>query len=311
MCYNTLRQISLTRSGVFILKNKKRLLLLYMISFILVVCVGRNTISNVNSPEKESSMQSLTIHFIDVGQADAILIKIGNDAMIIDAGNNGDGDKISTYLKQQGVTNLNYVIGTHPHEDHIGGLDIIIRDYKVDKVFLPNYIIPTKTFEDVLLAIKDKNMKITKPVVGTEYALGEAVFTIICPNSLDYGDNANNYSIGIKLKYGKNTFLMAGDAEIKSEAEMIINGVNLKADVLKISHHGSGSSTSKEFLKLVDPTYAVISVGKDNQYGHPDDKVLSLLVEDDVQIYRTDEQGTIIVTSDGENISFQCENSIQ
>ena len=293
------------------MKNMKKLLLLFIISIVLVVCVGCNIISNVNSPEKESSTQLLTVHFIDVGQADAILIKIGNDAMIIDAGNNGDGDKISTYLKQQGVTNLNYVIGTHPHEDHIGGLDVIIRDYNVDKVLLPNYIIPTQTFEDVLLALQEKDIKITKPVVGTEYALGEAVFTIIAPNSEDYGDNANNYSIGIKLKYGETSFLMAGDAEIKSEAEMIINGIDLKADVLKVSHHGSDTSNSKEFLKLVDPTYAIISVGKENQYGHPNDKVLSQLVEEDVQIYRTDEQGTIVVTSDGETISFQCENSIQ
>lgn len=168
MCYNTLRQIRMTRSGVFILKNKKKLLLLYIISIMLVVCVGCNTIPNANSPDKESNTQALTVHFIDVGQADAILIKIGNDAMIIDAGNNGDGDKISTYLKQQGVTNLNYVIGTHPHEDHIGGLDVIIRDYNVDKVFLPNHIIPTQTFEDVLLALQEKNIKITRPVVGTE-----------------------------------------------------------------------------------------------------------------------------------------------
>lgn len=258
---------------------------------------------------EESDKSLLMVHFIDVGQGDAILIQNGDHAMIIDGGNNNDGELVSSYIKKQNIESFDYVIGTHPHEDHIGGLDVVINNYNVDQIFLPSYIMPTDTYEDLLVAIKNNNLSITKPVVGAEYNLGDAKFVIIAPNKEDYGDNVNNYSIGIKLMHGNISFVMVGDAEIKSEEDMIRNGIDLEADVLKINHHGASTSNSFNFLKAVDPIYGIISVGKDNKYGHPSSNVVTSLLEDDVQIYRTDEMGTIIVTSNGKNISFKCEKS--
>lgn len=297
------------------MKKKSFLYLLLVVLILMVGCtsneseptVENNSTNQIGFEEIDNSL--LKVHFIDVGQGDSILIQNGNHAMIIDAGNNNDGELVSSYIKQQNIKSFDYVIGTHPHEDHIGGLDVVINDYEVDKVLLPSYIMATDTYEDLLLAIQNKNLLITKPIVGAEYVLGNAKFVIIAPNRDDYGDNANNYSIGIKLIYGNNSFVMVGDAENKSEEDMIVNGIDLEADVLKVSHHGASTSNSEEFLEAVDPIYAVISVGKDNKYGHPNSNVVTSLLEDDVQIYRTDELGTIVITSNGKNINFESNKS--
>lgn len=287
----------------------KKTLHIWLLITIILILSGCS--SNRYQPLETSNSvkEKLSVHFIDVGQADAIFVSCGDNNMVIDAGNNEDGEKVSSYIKSFGVSKLDYVIGTHPHEDHIGGLDTVIEDYQVDKVLMPEYKEKTDTYEEVIKVIKNKNLKITKPVVGTIYNLGDAQFTIIAPNKSDYGDNPNNYSIGIKLTFGKNTFVMVGDAEKEAEKDILSNGIDIQADVLKISHHGGATSTSDEFLHAVDPTYAVISVGKDNTYGHPSSDVVTRLQDDDVQIYRTDKQGTIIATSDGINVSLKCETS--
>ena len=248
----------------------------------------------------------LEVHYIDVGQGDATLIKCGSHAMLIDGGNNNKGTTVQLYLKKQGVESLDYVIGTHPDADHIGGLDVIVYKYNCDTVIMPDYEKDTKTYQELVDVIHDKNMKITYPVVGEQYALGEAKFTIIAPNSNSYGGNANDYSVAILLEYGKNRFLFTGDAEEASEAEMLTNGIDISADVYKVAHHGRRSASTQEFLKAVHPKYAVISCGEGNSYGHPHAEVLNRLRSMGVEVFRTDEQGSIIASSDGENINWNC-----
>lgn len=258
------------------------------------------------APDTSQPEGTLEVHYIDVGQGDATLIKCGSHAMLIDGGNNNKGTTVQLYLKKQGVESLDYVIGTHPDADHIGGLDVIVYKYNCDTVIMPDYEKDTKTYQELVDVIHDKNMKITYPVVGEQYALGEAKFTIIAPNSNSYGGNANDYSVAILLEYGKNRFLFTGDAEEASEAEMLTNGIDISADVYKVAHHGSRSASTQEFLNAVHPKYAVISCGEGNSYGHPHAEVLNRLRSMGVEVFRTDEQGSIIASSDGENITWNC-----
>ena len=258
------------------------------------------------APDTSKPEGTLEVHYIDVGQGDATLIKCGSHAMLIDGGNNNKGTTVQLYLKKQGVESLDYVIGTHPDADHIGGLDVIVYKYNCDTVIMPDYEKDTKTYQELVDVIHDKNMKITYPVVGEQYALGEAKFTIIAPNSNSYGGNANDYSVAILLEYGKNRFLFTGDAEEASETEMLTNGIDISADVYKVAHHGSRSASTQEFLNAVQPKYAVISCGEGNSYGHPHAEVLNRLRSMGVEVFRTDEQGSIIASSDGENITWNC-----
>lgn len=265
---------------------------------------------NADSPEQTLSPESpdtIELHFIDVGQADCILIISGSGSMLVDGGNNADADTVVNYLRNKGIAKLDFVIGTHPHEDHIGGLDAVIDNFEAGRVIMPRVQSNTRTFEDVLEAIARKGLKITSPVPGTEYSLGKAKFTILAPNSEKYGDT-NEYSVVIKLEFGNTSFLLTGDAGIPSENEMLSEGYDLQSTVLKVGHHGSKTSTSREFILAVRPQYAVISVGKNNSYGHPAEETLTRLREAGIVIYRTDESGTIVVTSDGASLTFDVEN---
>ncbi len=258
----------------------------------------------------ESDKMNLEVHFIDVGQADSILIKKGDESMLIDAGNNTDGNLVVNYLKKQNIKRLDYIIGSHPHADHIGGLDDVIDTFEVGKIIMPNVIATTKTFEDVLDSIARKGLVITKPKVGEQYYLSGAEIIILAPNEDKY-TNTNDYSVVVKVINGKNSFLFTGDAEKASEIEMINkNKELLKSDVLKLGHHGSTTSTTKDFLDIVNPKYGVITVGKDNIYGHPHKELLSTLEAKGIKVYRTDLDGNIIAISDGNTIKFnkQVEN---
>ena len=245
----------------------------------------------------------LEVHFIDVGQGDSILIKQNGHNMLIDAGDNKYGQTVVNYLKENGVKKLDYVIGTHPHADHIGGLDDVIYAFDVEKVFLPNITHTTKTFEDLLIAIQSKNLNITVPEVGGVYELGDASFKILAPAN-SYYDNLNNFSIVIRLEYGNNSFLFTADAEDVLEVEMLNSGYNLKSDVLKVGHHGSNTSTTASFLNAINPKYAVIQLASNNEYGHPSAEVISRLREKNIEIYRNDLDGTIVAKSDGNSIKF-------
>lgn len=248
----------------------------------------------------------LQVHFIDVGQADSILITQGKHNMLIDAGTNEAGSVVVDYLNTKGIKDFDYVVGTHPHEDHIGGLDNVINKFNITTLLLPKVTSNTKTFKDVVQSASNKNLKLTVPKVGSKYKLGDATFEILAPNSEKY-ESTNNYSIVIKLTYGKNKFLFTGDAETLSEEEILANGVDISADLLKIGHHGSYTSTSTKFLEAVNPKYAVICVGKDNKYNHPVKSVMERLKKNNIDVYRTDELGSIIATSDGEKITFNVD----
>ena len=221
---------------------------------------------------------------------------------------NADANTVINYLKKQGIEKLDYLIGTHPHEDHIGGIDKVIDTFDIKKVIMPKAQNNTKTFEDVLNAISNKGLKITTPIPGTNYSLGNASFTIFAPNNPPYSD-LNNYSVVIKLEFGKTSFLFTGDAGNASETEMLNKEFNLKADLLKVGHHGSRYSTSNAFLNKVSPEYAIISVGKDNTYGHPTPETISRLSSKNIQVYRTDKNGTIIANSDGNTIKIEVKSS--
>lgn len=248
----------------------------------------------------------LKVHFIDVGQADAILIEAPTGKkMLVDAGNNDDEKELLSYLRRQEVQELEAVVGTHPHEDHIGSLDAVINNFPVKKVYLPKVVHTTKTFENLLLAVKNNNLKITYAKGGMTISLDPQLkVEILAPNSDEY-EELNDYSIVLKITYGNTSFLLTGDAEKISEEEMIERGYDLKADVLKVGHHGSNTSTSQQFLQRVQPQIAVISAGKDNSYGHPHKEVLVRLKKAGVKILRTDEQGHILCVSDGEKITIQ------
>jgi beta-lactamase superfamily II metal-dependent hydrolase len=245
---------------------------------------------------------------LDVGQEDSALVITGSNAMLIDAGDRGYGSGIVSYLKKQGVKKLDYLILTHPHADHIGGAAEVINAFEVEKIIMSKVSHTTKTFETLLETIKSKGMKITTPIPGDEYELGSARFKILAPNSSSY-KSLNDYSVVTRIVFGTTAFLFTGDAESTSENQILSKGFEVKFDVLKVGHHGSDTSTTDRFLKSVSPKYAVISVGKGNNYGHPTQEVLERLDSYGVKVYRTDKVGTIVATSDGTNITFDKEAS--
>lgn len=247
---------------------------------------------------------TLEVHFIDVGQGDATLIRQGEHAMLIDAGNNDKGITVQSYLQYLGVETLDYVIGTHPDSDHVGGLDVILYKFSWETVFLPDLEKDTRTYQDVLQVIQDKNKSITYPIAGEAYELGSARFTVVAPVSENYGDNWNDYSIGILLEFGENRFLFTGDAEEDAEQDMLSSGMDLSADVFKAAHHGSDTANTMEFLEAVHPEVVVISCGEGNSYGHPRAGAMNNFRALGVQLYRTDEQGTIVAYSDGRSITW-------
>jgi competence protein ComEC len=259
----------------------------------------QNTTENIQNTNNEY----LKVHIIDVGQADSIFIELPNEqSLLIDAGNNSDDEIIVDYINNLQYDKIDYVVGTHPHEDHIGGLDTVINTFNIGKVYLPKVENNTKTFEDMLLAVKNKNLKINTAVAGVKIIDTENLkVQIISPQNKIYED-FNYYSAVVKIEYLDNSFILMGDAEKINESE-ITDDVN--ADVIKIGHHGSDTSSSEQFLQKVSPDYAIISVGENNKYGHPNDATLNLLNEMNINVVRTDESGTITVISDGKNIEVE------
>lgn len=271
--------------------------------------LAAETGSDTESDTKtEADAGNLQIHFIDVGQGDATLIACDGHYMLIDAGNNNKGTAVWSYLKNQGVETIDYVIGTHPDADHIGGLDVILYKFDCGTILMPDVKNDTRTYEDVILAMDSKEYQAVAPVVGQTYELGGAEFTIVAPNDT-YGESMNDWSIGILLKNGSHRFLFTGDAEAAAEADILENGIDISADVYKVSHHGSKGATSDAFLDAVNPTYAVISCGEGNMYGHPNAEVLNKLRAKGVMVFRTDEQGTLVVTSDGTTLTWNASPS--
>ena len=253
--------------------------------------INQNNITPVNG--------ELQVYYIDVGQADSILIINKEDAMLIDAGNNEDGEDVVNFIKDKGITKLDYVVGTHPHEDHIGGLDDVINsDIEIENVLMPKIETTTKTFEDVVDAISNKGLTVKAPSKGDTFTLGDSNLEVMTDSILDE-DNLNLSSITLRLQYGNKSFLFMGDSEEENEKTITWP----KTDVLKVGHHGSSTSSSEEFLNEVKPSISIIMAGKDNSYGLPKEEIVERLENVGSKVYRTDENGTIEVTSDGNNIN--------
>ncbi len=260
-----------------------------------------------SSTVSSTEASHVEVHFIDVGQADSIFIQSDGFTMLIDAGTNSAGETVVSYLRDHGITTLDWVIGTHPHEDHIGGLDDVLLSFNVNHVMIPEKEHTTKTFEDVLDAIIAKDLLITAPVTGDTYELGSCSFTILGPVR-DYGDELNNWSIAIKLICGDTSFIFSGDAEAEAELDLCNTGIDIDADVMKLGHHGSVTSSSEPFMSAISPGIIVISVGQDNDYGHPHDEIMEMIKTLDADIYRTDLDGNIVIESDGSNLFVTTQN---
>ncbi|HOJ48037.1 MAG TPA: ComEC/Rec2 family competence protein [Bacillota bacterium] len=267
---------------------------------------GAHVSSEESASENESRL--LVVSFIDVGQGDGILIRTPDDKFIlVDCGPAEAEKSFIAFLKSQNVREFEYVFFTHPHADHIGNAVKVLQEFKVKNVYMPDAATTTKTFTNLLNELdKQKDIKITQAKAGQKITVGEVNIDILSPSKDKYGD-LNEYSIVFKLTYKENSILFTGDAYIKNEKEMIAASYDLKADILKVGHHGSDSSTSTEFLNAVQPKYAVISCGLDNSFGHPHKSTLERIASAGAKIYRTDNDGTITLYANGVEIVIKSE----
>lgn len=263
---------------------------------------GQNTLpADSTSPTTEAAAKLLKVHYIDVGQGDSIFIELPDKrSVLIDAGESDTSNTIISTIKAAKEDTLDYVVATHPHSDHIGGMNAVLKSFQVKSVYMPKVSHTTKTYETLLTTIQNMGLKVNTAKAGvTILSADNVTINVLAPVKDKYAD-LNDWSAVIKLTYGSTSFLFAGDATEVSEQE--ITG-NLKTDVLKVGHHGSRYSTTDSFLSKASPKYAVISVGKDNSYGHPMAETLNKLKKANISVYRTDLSGTITFTSDGSKIS--------
>ncbi|HIZ56266.1 MAG TPA: MBL fold metallo-hydrolase, partial [Firmicutes bacterium] len=273
-----------------------------------------NPAEPVMAPAAEGEV---AVHFIDVGQGDSILIQAYGQNLLVDAGENDQGGTVTDYLRAAGVEKLDYVIATHPHSDHIGGMDTVLRNFSVGQVLmpeLPDRLVPTtKTYTDVLDAIEELGLKVKKASPGTELTLGpdaegrQATVEILAPLK-DY-DDLNEMSVLARFEAGTFSVLLGGDMEEKSEKDVLASGAELRSTVQKLSHHGSSTSNTREFIQAVQADYYIISVGAGNSYGHPSEEVLALLAETGKPVYRTDQDGSIVLVAGPDGVRVTTETA--
>ena len=286
------------------MKNKYNILFILLI----IVFIGGYIYYSNNLYTKEIKKEKveitednyLKVYFMDVGQADCILIDNNHEYALIDGGNTIDGKKLVKYFKDIGIKKFNYVIATHPHEDHIGGLNFIIYNFNIDHFIGTNIKTSFKSYDNMMNALEKKNIKYEVPNINDTFKVGESIFKVIYLDNNK--DDINSSSIVIEMNYKNNSFLFTGDTTTDAEKKYL-ESLN-EIDVLKISHHGSQYASSAQFLMKTKPKYAIISVGKDNEYGYPKQVVLDKLNELNTKVYRTDQLGTIILTSNGNDIEI-------
>ncbi len=287
---------------------------LLLLSVLLSGCVIRVEVPTYETEPRQTQQQELagdglTVHFIDVGQADCILLECDGEYLLIDGGNRDDGQLVVSYLDQMGIEKLDTVVCTHAHEDHVGGLPSVLAVFPTDAVYCPTKTYSSRVFDDFMRYVDQQGLEVTLPVPGETISIGQAQATILGPVK-SYAD-PNDTSIVLRIDYGETSFLFTGDMETIAENDMMDHWDNdelFHVDVLKLGHHGSSTSTSYRLLNAAQPTYGVIPVGKDNDYGHPHRETVTKLRQAGVISLRTDELGTIIARSDGSEISFTWDN---
>ena len=269
-----------------------------IISLFLLVLAGCGSVA------EEGVESNLEVHFVDVGQADCALLISDGETMLIDGGNVGDSSLVYSYLNDYGIEHLDYIIGTHAHEDHMGGLSGALNKATVGKIYLPEVGSDAKFYKDFVDKANEENIEIGVPESGESFPLGDCDVTLITPQDIDE-EEINNTSIMARVTCGEKSFLFTGDAERTEEEDILSQGIDISATVLKSPHHGSESSSSYPFLREVMPEIIVISVGEDNSYGHPHQEVLDRYSDLGAVVYRTDINGHIVIKTDGENLTVE------
>ena len=254
---------------------------------------------------ESESTYDMTVHFLDVGQGLSVFVQSNGQNLIYDGGDTDDSSFVVAYLKDQGVSTIDYLISSHYDSDHVAGLIGCLNTFDVKNVICSDYVHDSQLYTSFVNNVVAKNLEMKHPSVGTEFSFGTGNFTILAPSII--GNDSNNNSVAIKLTNGENSFIFTGDAESSSESDMCNSGIDLSCDVLVLGHHGSATATSYDFLQKTIPEFAVISCGTDNQYGHPDKDTMDKLESMNIQVYRTDKQGTITVKSDGIHMKWNAE----
>ncbi len=292
---------------------KKFLSLLTILCLLLCGCEYSIVLEPQGTAAPSMTGETLSVHFIDVGQADCALLECGGEFMLIDGGNRDDGQLVVSYLEQQGVEYLNTVICTHAHEDHVGGLPSVLAVYPTQTILSPTKTYSSKIFDDFMYYADQQRIEVEIPEPGNVYHLGSnesgATVTVLGPVK-SYAET-NDTSIVVRVEFGNTSFLFTGDMEVAAENDMLDywgEDFDWEVDVLKVGHHGSNTSSGYRFLYEVNPTYGIISVGADNDYGHPHKEPMSRFRQAGMTLFRTDELGSIMVTTDGVDFFFTWDN---
>ena len=284
---------------------KKILAIISTVTVLSFAGCGAQKNNNISKSSAESEYSGLSVTYLNVGQGDSELIQVNGINMLIDAGTNAGANDLVKDLKNRGIKTIDIAIATHPHEDHIGGMDEVLENFDVKSFYAPKVAHTTKTYENMLKAVKNEGLKIKQIKEGTKIDLGkDTEVQVYSPVKSQY-EELNNDSPVMKISYGQNSFMFTGYAESLVEKEILNENKDLKADVLKLGHHGSHSSTSEEFLKAVDPSIAIVSCAKDNKYGHPHKETMSNLKKAGITVYETFRDGDITISSNGKKLDVK------